>query len=176
MDKPVKLVTLGTQDTGQVSLACPFFVVPSVFSNVYLSCVLCVQCCQFYWLVHSSLPLQFSLTFICPVSGVFNVANTKKNTTQYVLDTTMRNLNKHKQRRHEPYYKQLEVKMNRTSFSCGNRNGHHNTGLTKLKRWATRIPPSVFSNVYSICIVLCIAIPLYLLMQIKSYYHYNRMT
>jgi hypothetical protein len=78
------------------------------------------------------------------------VHNTKKNTTQYVLDTTMRNLNKHKQRRHEPYYKQLEVKMNRTSFSCGNRNGHHNTGLTKLKRWATRIPqkkPGVNSGV-----------------------------
>ena len=24
-------------------------------------------------------------------------------------------------------YKQLEVKTNRTSFSCGNRSGHHNT-------------------------------------------------
>ena len=44
-----------------------------VFSNVYLSCVLCVQCYQFHWVVHSSLPLQFSLTFICPVSCVSNV-------------------------------------------------------------------------------------------------------
>ena len=58
-----------------VSLACLFFVAPSVFSNVYLSCVLCVQCYQFLWLVHSSLPLQFSLTFICPVSCVSNVAS-----------------------------------------------------------------------------------------------------
>jgi hypothetical protein len=58
-----------------VSLACPFCVAPSIFSNAYLSCVLCVQCCQFHWLVHSSLPLQFSLTFICPVSCVSNVAS-----------------------------------------------------------------------------------------------------
>ena len=58
-----------------VSLACPFFVAPSVFYNVYLSCVLCVQCYQFLWLVHSSLPLQFSLTFICPVSCVSNVVS-----------------------------------------------------------------------------------------------------
>jgi hypothetical protein len=58
-----------------VSLACPFFVAPSIFSNVYLSCVLCVQCYQFLWLVHSSLSLQYSLTFICPVSCVSNVAS-----------------------------------------------------------------------------------------------------
>ena len=58
-----------------VSLACPFFVAPSIYSNVYLSCVLCVQCYQFLWLVHSSLPLHYSLTFICPVSCVFNVTS-----------------------------------------------------------------------------------------------------
>jgi len=29
--------------------------------------------------------------------------------------------------RHEPSYKQQGVKTNRTSFSCGNRSGHHNT-------------------------------------------------
>jgi hypothetical protein len=58
-----------------VSMACPFFVAPSVFSNVYLSCVLCVQCCQFHWLVHSSLSLQYSLTFICLVSCVSNVTS-----------------------------------------------------------------------------------------------------
>jgi hypothetical protein len=56
-----------------VSLACPFFVAPSIFSSVYLSCVLCVQCCQFLWLVHSSLSLQFSLTCICPVYWQINV-------------------------------------------------------------------------------------------------------
>jgi hypothetical protein len=31
--------------------------------------------------------------------------------------------------RYEPSYKQLEVKMNRTLFLCGNRNGHHNMEL-----------------------------------------------
>jgi hypothetical protein len=35
-----------------------------------------------------------------------------KDTTEYVLDTTMR---KQTQIRHEPYYKQQEVKTNRTS-------------------------------------------------------------
>ena len=58
-----------------VSLDCPFLTAPSVFSNVYLSCVLCVQCCQFLWLVHSSLSLQFSLTCICPVFCVSYVAS-----------------------------------------------------------------------------------------------------
>jgi len=38
--------------------------------------------------------------------------------------------NKHKQRKYEPFYKQLEVKTNRTSFISGNRNGHDNTELT----------------------------------------------
>ena len=33
------------------------------------------------------------------------------------------------QARHDPFYKQLEVKTNRTSFLCGIRNGHHNTKL-----------------------------------------------
>ena len=50
-----------------VSLDCSFLITPSVFSNVYLSCVLCTQCCQFLWNVHSWLPLRYSLTFICPV-------------------------------------------------------------------------------------------------------------
>ena len=27
------------------------------------SCVLCVRCCQCFWIVHSWLPLRFSLTF-----------------------------------------------------------------------------------------------------------------
>ena len=31
--------------------------------------------------------------------------------------------------RHELSYKQLEVKTNWTLFVCGNRSGHHNTGL-----------------------------------------------
>ena len=48
-----------------------FFIIPSVFSNMYLSCVLCTQCflpvslvCPF------SLPLRYHLTCICPVSCV----------------------------------------------------------------------------------------------------------
>ena len=28
-----------------------FYIAPSVFSNMYLSCVLCILCCQFLWIV-----------------------------------------------------------------------------------------------------------------------------
>ena len=28
-----------------------FFITRSVFSNIYLSCVLCTLCCQFFWIV-----------------------------------------------------------------------------------------------------------------------------
>jgi hypothetical protein len=61
---PEKLATYGTQGTGQISLTfiCPMFCVPyvtsfsglsffialSVFSNFYLSCVLCILWCQFH--------------------------------------------------------------------------------------------------------------------------------
>ena len=41
-----------------------------------------------------------------------------KNTTQYVLDTTIRKQTQITYARHEPSYKQLEVKTNRTSFLC----------------------------------------------------------
>jgi hypothetical protein len=54
---------------------CPFFIDPLIFSHVYLSCVLCSQCCQCMCIVHSLLTLWFSLTFICLVSCVLNVAN-----------------------------------------------------------------------------------------------------
>ena len=50
-------------------------IAPSVFSNVYLSCVLCTICRQFLWIVHCWLPLRCSLTFICPVSCVLYVAS-----------------------------------------------------------------------------------------------------
>ena len=40
---------------GLVCMCCVFF----------LFC-LCTQCCQFLWIVHSWLPLRFSLAFICP--------------------------------------------------------------------------------------------------------------
>ena len=51
-----------------------FFIFPSVFSNVYLSCVLCTLCCQFFWGVLFLFSLRYSLTFICPVSCVHYVA------------------------------------------------------------------------------------------------------
>jgi hypothetical protein len=55
---------------------CPVSIVPSVASvfvlcllcpvlRVSLSCVYCAQCWQCLWTVHSWLPLQFSVTFIC---------------------------------------------------------------------------------------------------------------
>jgi hypothetical protein len=79
------------------------FIAPLVFSSIHLSCVLCTLCCQFLWIVlfyypfgilyHSfvlclvypmlpvsldcsfSLPLRYSLPFICLVSCVSYVAS-----------------------------------------------------------------------------------------------------
>jgi hypothetical protein len=53
----------------------PFFIAPSVFSKMYLSCVLCTLCCQFLRIALLLLPLRYSLTFICPVSCVPYVAS-----------------------------------------------------------------------------------------------------
>ena len=63
-----------------VSLDCPFLIAPSVISNVYLQCLWIVHSwlpLQFsltfiynVWIVHSRLPLQLSLTFIYSVSGL----------------------------------------------------------------------------------------------------------
>ena len=39
------------------------------------SCILRIQCCQFLWIVNSWLPLRYSLTFICSVYYVPNVAS-----------------------------------------------------------------------------------------------------
>jgi hypothetical protein len=70
-DNPEKLATYSTQATGQLPLRyaltfiCPvscvpyvasfsglsFFITPSVFSNIDLSCVLCILCCQFLLIV-----------------------------------------------------------------------------------------------------------------------------
>ena len=58
-----------------VSLYCAFLIAPSVFSNIYLSCVLCTLCCQFLCIVLFWLPLRYSLIFICPVSCVPYVAS-----------------------------------------------------------------------------------------------------
>jgi hypothetical protein len=43
---------------------CLFFIAPSWFPNVYLSCVLCTLCCQVLRSVNFWLPLRGSLTFI----------------------------------------------------------------------------------------------------------------
>jgi hypothetical protein len=48
-DNPEKLAKLGTQDTGQKNVR--EYLAPSIFSNIYLSCVLCTLCCQFLWIV-----------------------------------------------------------------------------------------------------------------------------
>ena len=58
-----------------VSQDCLLLITPSVFSNVYLPCVLCTQCCQCLRIVYYWLHLRFSLTFICPVYCVHNVAS-----------------------------------------------------------------------------------------------------
>jgi len=50
---------------------------------------------------------------------------TNQNTTQCVLDTTIRKQTQITGIRHSSSYKQLEVKRKRSSFLCGNRNGHH---------------------------------------------------
>jgi hypothetical protein len=52
-----------------------------------------------------------------------------KITTQSVLDATMRNQVQITQIKHEPSSNKLEVKSNRISFLCGNRNGHYNMEL-----------------------------------------------
>jgi hypothetical protein len=52
-----------------------------------------------------------------------------KDIIQYMLDIIIRKQTQITLIRHEPSYKQLEVKTNRTSFLCGNRNGHHNREL-----------------------------------------------
>jgi hypothetical protein len=52
------------------SLDCIFLIVPLVFSDVYLSCVLCTLWCPILWIVHLWLPLWYSLTFICSVDCV----------------------------------------------------------------------------------------------------------
>ena len=42
---------------------------PSVFSYVYLSCVLCTLCCQFLWIVHLLLPYGILLRLFIIITG-----------------------------------------------------------------------------------------------------------
>ena len=48
----------------------------------------------------------------------YRAHNTKKNTTQYMLDTSICKQTQIMYIRHEPSYKQLEVKKNQTPFLC----------------------------------------------------------
>jgi hypothetical protein len=69
-DNREKLATVGTQDTGQINVReyrrgngfsrLSFFITPSVFSNMYLSCFMCTQCCQFLLNVLFNIPSVFS--------------------------------------------------------------------------------------------------------------------
>ena len=43
---------------------CPTHIVQCPLFCLSLSCVMCTQYCQFLWIVHSLLPLRFSLMFI----------------------------------------------------------------------------------------------------------------
>jgi hypothetical protein len=54
-----------------VSLDCPLMIAPQFCLSS--SCVLCTKCCQFFWIVHSGLPLSF--VYLRPVSCVPNVAS-----------------------------------------------------------------------------------------------------
>jgi hypothetical protein len=87
--------------------------------------VLCTLCCQFLWIVHFWLPLGYSLTFM----------HTRRRKTKqkhnvicighhYVHTNRINDMSPSTINRHEPFYHQLEVKMNLTSFS-GNRNGYN---------------------------------------------------
>jgi hypothetical protein len=51
-----------------------------------------------------------------------NQTKTSKKRTQCALDTTIRMQTQITLIRHEPSYKQLEVKTNQPSFACGNHN------------------------------------------------------
>ena len=150
------------------------------------SCVLCVPCCQCFWIVNSVLSFLFSITFdtiayaICNTSvecfllsnnrSTGNTGHTRhrtkasKTTTKTIqnhddmssidpttnrgehrcsqflslirhapfylyshamLDTPMHKQTQITSIRREPSNKQLKVKTNLTSFSCGNRTGHN---------------------------------------------------
>ena len=67
---PVSCVSYVTSFSGM-----SFYITPSVFSNIYLSCVFCALFCQFLWIVFFSLHLRYSLTCICPLSCVPYVAS-----------------------------------------------------------------------------------------------------
>jgi hypothetical protein len=91
MDNPETLATLGTIAHLFRFLCC-----------LSSSCVLCTQCCQCLWIVHSWLPLRFSLTFICFVCGQSRMDNPEKLETLGTQDTGRRQT------------KQINVRENRS--------------------------------------------------------------
>ena len=62
--------------------------------------------------------------------------NKAKTQHKYVLDTTIHKQTQITYIRHEPFYKQLGVKTNRTSFLCGNRNGHHLCDIVNYRNYS----------------------------------------
>jgi hypothetical protein len=60
--------------------------------------------------------------------GTHDQDKQNKNTTQFLLDTTIRNQTDITYIR-RAFRKKLEVKTNRTLFLCVDRNGHQNTEL-----------------------------------------------
>ena len=83
--------------------------------------------------------------------------NKTKNNNTVCIDTTVRKQTQITLIRHELSYKQLEIKTNLTSPLCGNRYGHHKTGVwterhiigqhKKVKRWATSFPVKFYTSI-----------------------------
>ena len=68
-----------------VSYDCPLLIVPSVFSNVYLTCVLCTLYYQFLTIVYFWLHLRDSLTFIWLVCCVLCITSFLRLSLRYSL-------------------------------------------------------------------------------------------
>jgi hypothetical protein len=140
-----------SRDTGNVghtrhrpvSLDCPFLIVPSVFSNIYLSCVLCAQRCQCLWIVHSWLSLRFSLTFICPVSCVPNVARTLA--TLGTQGTGQINVRENR-RDNQEWTRHWQRWAHKTQDDDKQ---NTKTQHRKLKRWATLFHYSITTKTFS---------------------------
>jgi hypothetical protein len=88
-----------------------------------------ILCCVFVCFSSSCVPYVasfsglFLFVFLRLVSPIGDTRRrkTNKNTTQYVLNTTIRKQTQIMLIRYELSYKQLEVNTNRTSSLCGNR-------------------------------------------------------
>jgi hypothetical protein len=53
-----------------------FYIAPSVFSNMYLSCVLCTLCCQFLWifLFHYPFGILYNVFVLCLVYPMLTIS------------------------------------------------------------------------------------------------------